>query len=293
MSHIYTPRPSAARIPTAVGLGLRAGHQQQVLDERPPVAWFEIHPENLMRDYGARQHTMDLRRDYPFSFHAVGLSLASADGVDAAHLAALADLVDQFEPGLVSDHLSWSTSGGVFLPELMGFPYTPEALDICVRNIDVVQTALKRTLLIENPSHYLGFDHATMGEPAFLAALVQRTGCRVVLDLNNIEVSGHNLGVNPEDMLASYIRDLPRDAVAEMHLAGHTIITLDDGSDLRMDTHSAPVSDPVMGLYQRALDHFGACPTLVEWDQDLPPFETLQAEAARAQVVMDGVRVDA
>ncbi len=288
-----TPPSSAARIPTQIGLGLRGPHIRHVLETQPDVDWFEIHPENVMRDHGACLQMVAIRADYPLSLHAVGLSLGSASGVDAAHLAALARVVDVLDPGLVSDHLSWSAAGGVFLPELMTLPYTTEALDVCAHNIDAVQTVLRRKILIENPSHYLGFDQATMDEPEFLAALARRTGCGVLLDINNIVVSAYNLGRDPAAMVRAYLNAIPSDVVGELHVAGHTCTTLDDGSPIRIDTHSAAPSDEVMTLCATAIAHLGPKPILIEWDQDLPPFEDLLSEAARAKTVLERSDVDA
>ncbi|MBI3512725.1 MAG: DUF692 domain-containing protein [Proteobacteria bacterium] len=262
------------------GIGLRAPHYAAVLADRPAVGWLEIHPENVLIGGSALATVEALRADYPISLHAVGLSLGSADGIDRRHLRRLGALVARLEPVLVSDHLSWSTMGGAFLNDLLPLPLTEESLALVSRHVDHVQEALRRPLLVENPSSYLAFTQSTLSEPEFLAALVARTGCRLLCDVNNVQVSAHNLGFDP----VAYLKALPRDAVAEIHLAGHSRNRA-DGAEVLIDDHGSPVADPVWSLYRRALARFGHVPTLIEWDSNIPELPVLCAEAAKADRV--------
>ena len=259
------------------GIGLRMPHLAALMADRPAIGFLEIHPENAMTGGALLDAVTALRADYPVSLHAVGLSLGSADGIDRAHLIRLRALVMRLEPALVSDHLSWSAIGGAYLNDLLPLPMTEEALDLVTHHVLQVQDALKRPLLVENPSRYLSFTHESLDEPTFLRALVARTGCRLLCDVNNIHVSAHNLGLDP----IAYLNGLPRDAVDEIHLAGHCRNGA-DGTTVLIDDHGAPVADPVWDLYRRARARFGAVPTLIEWDSNLPPLPVLCAEAAKA-----------
>ena len=283
----------AIPIPAAAGVGLRFAHHRLVREQRPAAAWFEVHAENYFADAAALDALSDIRDDYPLSLHAVGLSLGSADGIDATHLQRLVQLERQLAPGLVSDHLSWSRVGGVQLPDLLPLPYTEDTLTVIAANVERVQQALGRQLLVENPSSYLQFAHNTLGEAEFLAALVQRSGCGVLLDVNNIEVSARNRGGNPGAELDAYLYELPADAIGEIHLAGHAVKALDDGSLLRIDDHGSRVSAAVWQLYERALAVLGPRPTLIEWDTRIPAFEVLADEAARAQRRLDRLAISA
>lgn len=256
----------------ATGIGLRAPHIAEIAATRPPVGFLEVHTETYFGG-GVKLKTLErLRENYPLSFHGVGLSLGSADGIDAGHLAQVADLVRRFQPLRVSEHLSWNAFGGVAVPDLLPMPLTQEALDVFVRHVDAFQTAVGRQVLIENPSCYLDAG-GEMSEPEFLSLLAERTGCAVLLDINNIVVSSHNLGRDPH----AWLRGL-RAEVAEYHLAGH-----DHGpGGLLIDTHGRPVGDAVWDLFDAARARFGDVPTLIEWDSDLPPLDVLLAEAARA-----------
>jgi len=284
---IPLPKTGAATgpIPADAGIGLRFPHHDLVRDTAPDVAWFEVHPENYLGPAGAT--LAKVREDYPVSLHATGLSLGSADGVDPAHLAAIAGLVSRIEPGLISDHLSWSAVGGVFLPDLLPLPYTREALDVFAANIDRVQNALKRIILVENPSVYLAFRDADMDEGAFLAALVRRTGCGVLLDVNNVAVSAANLGEDAGARLDAWLDAVPQDAIGEIHLAGHAVKDLPGGAQVRIDDHGSPVNDAVWALYTKVITRIGARPSLIEWDTAIPAFDVLQGEAATAQAVLD------
>ncbi|WP_436407948.1 MNIO family bufferin maturase [Burkholderia oklahomensis] len=268
------------------GIGLRFRHHRAVLDERPAVAWFEVHTENYMGG-GAAPRVLDaIRRDYPVSLHGVGLSVGSADGIDAAHLARVRDAVARYEPALVSEHLSWSTVGGAYLADLLPLPMTEEALGVVSRHVDQVQTALGRRLLVENPSTYLRFAHSTIPEWEFLAELARRTGCGILCDVNNVYVSACNHGWNP----LTYLAALPPAAIGEIHLAGHRAMRLDGGRVLRIDDHGSRVAPAVWALYRVALRRFGAVSTLIEWDTDVPPVDTLMQEAAIAESALEEVR---
>ncbi len=274
-------------IPAKAGVGLRFPHHDHVLSHRPDTAWFEVHSENYLGHGVAADDLEAVRRDYPISLHATGLSLGSADGLDADHLAAIAGLVRRIQPGLISDHLSWSASGGVHLPDLLPLPYTEEALAVVGRNIDQVQTALGRKILIENPSTYLAFAESALTEAEFLGELARATGCGLLLDVNNIAVSAGNLGEAPKHRLELLLEQVAADAIGEIHLAGHAVRQLDDGIALRIDDHGSPVSGEVWSLYEALIARIGARPTLVEWDTGIPAFETLHAEAAIAQSILD------
>lgn len=276
---------SPRTIPAAAGIGLRFPHHRELAAAPEGVAWVEVHPENYMAG-GAMLDLLDvIRRDIPVSLHGVGLSLGSVGGVDGAHVARLKELIDRIDPGLVSDHLSWSVADGVYLPDLLPLPYTEEALDTVARNVEQVQHLLDRPLLIENPSRYMRFSHSTLTEAEFLTALVSRTGCRLLYDLNNLFVSAANLDEDPAATLFS----LPIEAVAEIHLAGHVLTQAEDGTNVRIDDHGSPVPSEVWNLYARFLHRSGAVPTLIEWDRSIPPLAILKAEAAKAQHHLNAV----
>jgi uncharacterized protein (UPF0276 family) len=276
----------AGPIPATAGVGLRFPHHKAVLAGEARAAWLEVHPENYLGD-GVVTGILDkVRRDHPVSLHATGLSLGSADGIDVDHLAAIAALADRIQPGLVSDHLSWSAAGGVHLPDLLPLPYTREALDVFARNIDRVQSALRRPILVENPSVYLAFAHSEMREGEFLAALARKSGCGLLLDINNVAVSAANLGEPPAERLQRMLDDLPALAIGEIHLAGHAVVETADGGLVHIDDHGSPVSDEVWRLYADTIHRVGPCPTLIEWDTAIPAFARLAAEAHTADAVM-------
>jgi uncharacterized protein (UPF0276 family) len=275
-------------IPAAAGIGLRFAHHELVVQARPDVAWFEVHAENYFGGGAARQVLESVRRDYPLSLHGVGLSLGSAEALDGEHLRRLAGLVRGIEPGLVSEHLSWSVVGGEYLADLLPLPMTEEALDVVCRHVEQTQAALQRRILIENPSSYLQFRQSTIPEWEFLAAVAQRTGCGILCDVNNIFVSASNHGWDAQ----SYLQALPAAAVEEIHLAGHALRVLDNGSTLRIDNHGGCVAAEVWALYVQALRRFGSKPTLIEWDTDIPAFEVLLDEAAQAATLMRAVAAE-
>ena len=275
-------------IPAAAGIGLRFAHHEQVLRERPGVSWFEVHAENYFGGGSARRAIERVRCDYPLSLHGVGLSLGSAEELDGEHLRRIAELVRSLEPGLVSEHLSWSVVGGEYLADLLPLPMTEEALEVVCRHVEQTQTALQRCILIENPSSYLQFRHSRIPEWEFLAAVAQRTGCGILCDVNNIYVSASNHGWDPQ----TYLNALPAAAVGEIHLAGHALRTLDNGSVLRIDNHGARVAAEVWTLYSEALRRFGRMPTLIEWDTDIPALDVLLDEAAQASALLRTVAPD-
>lgn len=266
---------------TAAGIGLRAPHYSQVLEQHPPLAFLEVHSENFFVAGGVALAWLErFRAAYPLSFHGVGLSLGSTDALSATHLARLQSLVERFEPMLVSEHLCWSSHGGRFANDLLPLPYSEEALaHVCTR-VTQVQERLGRQLLVENVSSYLSFPGSIIPEWEFVAEVARRTGCGVLLDVNNIWVSACNHGFDAR----RYLESIDARSVKEIHLAGHDVE--EDG--LLVDTHGAAVSEPVWALYAEAINRMGPRPTLVEWDTAIPPLEVLLAQARRAQQVMDG-----
>jgi len=258
------------------GIGLRAPHLAEVARDRPATAFLEIHAENYLAGSPALAAVERLRADYAFSVHAVGLSLGSVEGLDEAHLARVATLVKRLQPAYVSDHLSWSVTGGRYFNDLLPLPYTEEALEVVARNIGRLQEALGRQVSIENPSCYLGFAHSTLSEPEFLSELAHRSGCGLLLDANNIHVTAHNLRLDPRDWLT-----LPADAITQYHLAGHAVNDA-DGEPILIDDHGSRVSDAVWALFDDVVRRFGPRPTLIEWDTDVPKLSVLLDEASRA-----------
>jgi len=281
--HTSPPWPAAqdaerSPIPVHAGVGLRFPHHRLVAETQPLAAWFEVHTENYMGG-GTSIAVLDvIRRDYPISLHGVGLSLGSAQGLDAEHVARVRDVVARVEPGLVSEHLSFSRVDGVYLGDLLPLPLTEEALDVVCRNVDQMQNALARRILIENPSSYLQYRHSTIPEWEFISAVAARTECGILCDVNNIYVSACNHGWDA----SRYIASLPRAAIEEIHLAGHAAKEI-GGRTIRIDDHGSRVVEPVWALYAEALALFGAVPTLIEWDTNIPAFGVLQDEAARAE----------
>ena len=264
---------------TTVGIGLRSQHLDQLLEEPTRPVFLEVHAENYLRPSPSRDKVMRLRRSFEFSVHAVGLSLGSADGIDDEHLERVARLVDQLQPALVSEHLSWSCFEGRFFNDLLPLPYTEESLEIVARNVGRVQDRLGRQIAIENPSGYLGFSVSTLTEAEFLDELARRSGCDLLLDINNVAVTAHNLGLDP----AEWLNELPGEAIAQFHLAGHSRNVLDDGSSILIDDHGSRVCGRVWSLFGEVLQRFGPRPTLIEWDTDIPPLAVLLDEAARAR----------
>ena len=258
---------------------MRFQHHEQVVAERPQIPWFEVHTENYMGGGKVLRYFDAIRKDYPISLHGVGLSLGSADGLDAEHLTRVAALVKRAEPILVSEHLSWSAVGGTYLADLLPLPMTEEALLVICRNVDRLQSTLRREILLENPSSYLSFSHSTMPEWDFLSEVSKRTGCGILCDVNNIYVSSKNHGWDA----LNYLDALPASRIGEIHLAGHTLRVVDGEHELRIDDHGSAVAPEVWSLYDQALQRFGAVPTLIEWDTNIPALSELIAEAAKAE----------
>ena len=286
-----SPRPPYGLAPVA-GIGLRAEHYAEFTATRPAVGFIEAHSENYFGRGGRPLQVLDqARRDYPLSLHGVGLSIGSIDPLSTDHLTRLRALIERFEPAVVSDHLCWSSAGGVYANDLLPLPYTEEALAHVVSRVQRVQETLGRRILLENVSSYVEYDDSAMPEWTFVAEVAARSGCGILLDVNNIYVSAHNHGFDARH----YLDAIAPAAVGEIHLAGFTTRRFDEG-DILIDTHSAPVADAVWALYRRALQRFGPTPTLIEWDTDLPTLATLVAEAHHADRVSREVaeeRIDA
>lgn len=274
---------SASPVPAQAGAGLRHVHYDDFMKPQPKVGWLEIHSENYLCPGGPRMAILEkLRRDYPLSCHGVGLSLGTAEGVDDDHLASLKILIDRFQPGLISEHVSWSVTDGVYLNDLMPLPYTEEALDTLCRNVERTQEALGCQILIENPSSYVAFADSQMTEWDFIAEAARRTGCGLLLDVNNIYVSAINHGFSATD----FMNGVPGEAIGEIHVAGHLACEI-NGENLLIDDHGSTVIDPVWALLDDALSRFGPKPVLVEWDTNLPTFDVLLGEVVKAQSHLD------
>jgi len=259
------------------GIGLRQPHYREVFERLPELAFLEVHSENFFLEGGASMHALErARAAYPISLHGVGLSLGSADGLADEHLARLKRLVDRIEPALVSEHLCWGAVGGVHFNDLLPLPHTTAALALLCDRVDQVQNTLGRRLLVENLSAYVAFRDSEMTETAFLAELARRTGCGLLLDINNLYVNAVNFGFDA----AARLGDLDGADIGQIHLAGHTAV-----DDCLIDTHGAVVSDAVWSLYEQACRRFGPRPTLVEWDTDLPALDVLLAQAERANAI--------
>lgn len=270
-------------VPARAGVGLKPEHYREILETSPNIGWFEVHAENYMCAGGAPHRYLTAIRDrYPLSLHGVGLSIGADRPLDREHLARLKVLTERYEPGLFSEHLAWSTHGDVYLNDLLPVPYTVETLTRVADHIDQVQEMLGRRMLLENPSTYVQFATSTMSEIEFLKDIVQRTGCGLLLDVNNVFVSATNHGYDP----ARYLDEFPVEHVSEIHLGGHAEDEDDTGAALLIDTHDREVIDPVWRLYMHAVERAGPLPTLIEWDADIPAWEELAAEAARAEAIL-------
>jgi len=264
---------------TRVGIGLRQPHVDQFLQSKPPVNWLEVHSENYLQENSKRRHQLrHIRNDYAISCHGIGLSLGSSDPLNLSHLDKLKKLFDEISPGLISEHLSWSSFDGLFYNDLLPLPYTNEALLHMISRVNQTQDLLGREILIENPSSYLAFKHADLSEPEFLNQLSRQSGCKLLLDLNNIFVSCSNLKKDPYQ----YLANIDWHQVAEIHLAGHTVKYLPQGI-IRIDTHNNPVCDEVWSMVDAYRDKLQDIPCLIEWDADIPSLDILIAEAVKAQ----------
>lgn len=273
-------------VPDRAGVGLKPQHYTEILATLPDIGWFEVHAENYMGDGGPPHHYLTrIRERYPLSLHGVGLSIGAAHPLDKPHLARLKAVHDRYEPGLFSEHLAWSSHAGTYFPDLLPVPYTDETLRLVTDHIDQVQDTLGRHMLLENPSTYFAFETSTMTELDFLSEIARRTGCGLLLDVNNVFVSATNLGYSPE----AYIDAFPMSAVGEIHLAGHAEDRDEHGATFLIDSHDRGVSGPVWELHRRVIARLGATPTLIEWDAEVPDWPTLFGEASAAETAMERV----
>lgn len=270
-------------LPAVAGVGMRHPHIGDFLSDRQPVGWVEVHSENFVGDGGPDLGALlAIRRELPVACHGVGLSLGAVDGLDKAHLARLGRLYERLEPAVVSEHIAWTVGDGVFLNDLLPLPWTEEALSVVCRNVDAAQSRFRRRILIENPSTYLAFPQSVIPEWEFATEVVRRTGCGLLLDVNNVYVSANNLGFSA----AEYVRGIPHDAVGEIHLAGHSLCVR--GTEfVRIDDHGSAVCDDVWALFADVLELTGRVPALIEWDTDIPALPVLLAEARAADVLLD------
>lgn len=272
-----------SRIPPRGGIGLKAEHYRLVIDTSPEVGFFEVHAENYMCAGGPpHRYLSAIRERYPLSLHGVGLSIGADRPLDEDHLRRLGELIRRYEPGLFSEHLAWSSHDDGFLNDLLPVPYTAQTLARVVEHIDLVQSALGRQMLLENPSSYVAFVESTYSEIDFIAEVVRRTGCGLLLDVNNVFVASTNQQWDP----VAYIEGYPLAHVREVHLAGHKREADEKDRPLLIDTHDRPVDDIVWDLYGLAVRLIGPMPTLIEWDADVPVWATLEQEARRAESIM-------
>lgn len=268
-----------------LGVGYKPEHFSALADGAPGIDWIEIHAENYMGRGGLLPSRLRLLREkYALSIHGVGLSLGAEDGLDPAHLSRLADLVAEFEPACVSEHLAWSTHGGAFLNDLLPLPLTEAVLDRVCRHVDEIHRMLGRSILLENPSSYASFAESTMPEPEFLGIIARRTGCGLLLDVNNIYVSCFNNGGDAN----AYLDAFPIEHVGEVHLAGCAEDKSEAGT-LLIDDHGSAVREPVWALFSRLIEKAGALPSMIEWDSHVPDWETLYAEVLKAREIIESV----
>ena len=278
--------PGRPGLPPRCGLGLKPEHFRSILETRPELGFFEVHAENYMVEGGPLHHYLaQIRSHYPLSLHGVGLSIGGECGLDLAHLDRLAALIDRYAPESFSEHLAWSSHGGVFLDDLLPLPYNRDCLNRVCAHVDQVQTRLGRCMLLENPATYVEFAASTFTEAEFIGEVVARTGCGLLLDVNNAYVSCVNHGRDPW----AFIEALPLAATGQIHLAGFAHDTDAAGDPLLIDTHGAPVAQAVWDLYRRVLGRVGPTPTLIERDNDIPPLPVLLAEARCAEGMLQEV----
>jgi len=287
------PLPSTCakdRIPARGGVGLKAEHYRTIVETLPDVGFFEVHAENYMGAGGPpHRYLSAIRERYPLSLHGVGLSMGADRPLDEDHLQRLKRLIERYRPGLFSEHLAWSSHDSSFLNDLLPVPYTAETLTRVIEHIDQVQNALRRQMLLENPSTYLAFAESTYSEIDFIAEVVRRTGCGLLLDVNNVYVASTNQEWDP----IAYIEAYPLAHVQEIHIAGYTREADDKGRPLLIDTHNRPVEEIDWSLYAHAVTLIGPVPTLIEWDADVPDWPTLKREADRAEAIMLATRPEA
>lgn len=275
--------PIPAGSDSLAGVGLRPAHYRDAFDEPGAIGWIEVHPENYLSAGGpAHRHLTRMREQMPLSFHGVGLSLGGSVRPDAEHLRRLKALCDRYQPIRFSEHLAWSSHGGQFLNDLLPVPYTLSYLARMIAHVTETQEYLGRRILIENPSLYLTFADNELSEAEFLGELARASGCGLLLDINNLYVSAVNLGRDPNHLLLAF----PWSRVEQIHLAGHKREHDADGGTVLIDTHDAPVDQAVWQLYRKAIQRTGPVPTLIEWDNDMPSWRDLVAEAARARTIL-------
>jgi hypothetical protein len=280
-----------ANLPARAGVGFKPVHFHDIIAAEQPIGFFEVHAENYMGAGGPPHAQLGaLRERYALSVHGVGLSIGGMQPLDREHLARLKELCDRYQPGSFSEHLAWSSHNGVYFNDLLPLPYTWQTLARVAEHIDEVQTVLGRTMLLENPSTYVGIAESTIPETDFLAEISQRTGCGLLLDINNVFVSANNHAAKP----LVYLDSFPLDRVSEIHLGGHDEEMDDAGAPLLIDTHGSPVANEVWALYAGVIARTGPIATLIEWDSEVPDWPTLRAEAAAAQdILADASRASA
>jgi uncharacterized protein (UPF0276 family) len=274
----------ALSIGALAGTSFKHEHLSAIVAEGAQRGFFEVHAENYMVAGGPRHRALEaIRRDYPVSLHGVCLSIGGERPLDRAHLARFQHLVERYEPALVSEHLAWSTHETTYFNDLLPLPYTEATLLRVCDHIDQVQEAIRRPMLLENPSTYVAFAESTMSETDFIRSVARRTGCGLLLDVNNVFVSATNHGFSALD----YLSDFPLTGIGEIHLAGHAEQSDDEGDLLLIDSHDGPVADAVWKLFEIVVSRCGPVPTLVEWDGNIPDWPILKAEAAAAQKILD------
>lgn len=277
--------PTYTGLPNQSGIGLKSEHVRDLLGRKPAIGFLEVHAENYMGAGGAPHAFLALLREiYPLSLHGVGLSIGAEGRLDTDHLNRLGDLVERYEPQCFSEHLAWSTHDDTYLNDLLPIAYTGETVKRVSDHIDEVQERLGCVMLLENPSTYVAFSASNWSETDFLAEIVRRTGCGLLLDVNNVQVTCTNQGMDP----IAYLDAFPVAAVRELHLAGYATDTDSLGAPLLIDAHGTPVSDDVWALFRHTLRRTGLRPTLIEWDNDVPPLTILLREASKADVVLQG-----
>ena len=270
-------------LPPKPGVGFKSQHFQGIARQPGDVCWFEIHAENYMGNGGRPiAQLKKLRETYPISCHGVGLSIGGEDPLDLEHLQRLKKLVSWLQPAVFSEHLAWSTHEGSYFNDLLPLPYNDTTLANVSEHIDQVQETLKRPMLLENPSNYLEFEESTHSEIDFIKEITKRTGCFLLLDINNVYVSSENRDFNPYD----YLDDFPVNLVREVHLGGHELESEEFGPNLLIDNHASEVIDPVWLLYEYLIKKTGSLPTLIEWDNDIPDWEKLSSEASKANSIL-------
>lgn len=278
--------PGSFGLPRRAGVGFKFQHFDELLADPRPPGFVEVHAENYMGAGGPPHAQLTrIRERLPMSLHGVGLSIGAEQAPDPAHLDRLAALIARYQPTEFSEHLAWSTHAGTFFNDLLPLSYDDATLQRVCDHIDRIQERLCVRMLLENPSTYFEFEASTFSEPDFIAEVVTRTGCALLLDVNNVHVSCHNNGHEP----LAYLAALPLSAVRQLHLAGHAQESFENSASLLIDNHGSPVADPVWDLYSRTLLKTGPMPTLIEWDTDVPDYATLRAEAAHADRIADGV----